>query len=172
MPVLTPFELWKESGRDYIQEIFRLRDRSGREFILPIKYDPKERKYHVHHDHLSPELGRRIVNDSLTLMRALGYDMCSLEWAIRGGVPYAIDFMNPAPDMDLYSLTPHYFQWAVSHMADMAIRLAKAPRAEVDLRRGEFLLGRRELAVGRRVEAAREIPVGTDLEEQPLQPRL
>ena len=116
----------------------------GQRDVLPIKYDPKERRYHVEHNHLSPELGRRIVQDSLTLMRALGYDMCSLEWAVRDGVPYAIDFMNPAPDMDLYSLTPHYFQWAVSRMADMAIRLATGARPELDLRRGEFLVGRRE----------------------------
>ncbi len=124
----------------------------GQRDVVPIKYDPKQRRYYVEHDHLSPEVGRRVVNDSLTLMRALGYDMCSLEWAIRDGVPYAIDFMNPAPDMDLYSLTPHYFQWAVTKMADMAIRLAKGPRPEVDLRRGEFLLGRRELAPRRREE--------------------
>ena len=47
---------------------------------------------------------------------------------MRDGVPYAIDFMNPAPDMDINSLTPTYFDWAVKHMADMAIRLAKKPR--------------------------------------------
>ena len=70
----------------------------------------------------------RIVNDSLTLVRALGYDMNSVEWAVRDGVPYAIDFMNPAPDMDIYSLTPDYFEWVVQTMADMAIRLAKEPR--------------------------------------------
>ena len=68
------------------------------------------------------------MEDSLTLVRALGYDMNSIEWAIRDGVPYAIDFMNPAPDMDINSLTPHYFEWVVTHMADMAIRLAKKPR--------------------------------------------
>src|SRR2546429_141745 len=62
--------------------------------------------------------------DSLTLVRALGYDMNSIEWAVRGGVPYAIDFMNPAPDFDINSLTPEYFDWAVRHMADLAIRLA------------------------------------------------
>jgi hypothetical protein len=100
----------------------------GREQVLPMKYDPRERKYIVEHAHLSPELGKRIVQDSLTLVRALGYDMNSLEWAVRDGVPYAIDFMNPAPDMDLYSLTPEYFQWTVQRMADMAIRLATAPR--------------------------------------------
>jgi hypothetical protein len=102
----------------------------GQEEVLPIKYDPRERKYHVEHQHLTPELGKRIVEDSLTLVRALGYDMNSLEWAIKDGVPYAIDFMNPAPDMDINSLTPHYFEWVVKHMADMAIRLAKAPRAQ------------------------------------------
>ena len=102
----------------------------GREEVLPIKYDPKERRYHVAHDHLSPELGRRIVEDSLKLVRALGYDMNSMEWAVKDGVPYAIDFMNPAPDMDVNSLTPHYFEWVVQHMADLAIRLAKAPRPQ------------------------------------------
>lgn len=102
----------------------------GQEEVMPIKYDPRERKYHVDHQHLSPELGRRIVDDTLTLVRALGYDMDSLEWAVRDGVPYAIDFMNPAPDMDVYSLTPFYFEWVVKHMADLAIRLAKHPRPQ------------------------------------------
>src|SRR6185503_18583004 len=64
----------------------------GQEDVLPMKYDPKQRRYLVEHDHLSPALGKRVVDDSLTLMRALGYDMCSLEWAIKDGVPYAIDF--------------------------------------------------------------------------------
>ncbi len=57
--------------------------------------------------------------------------MNSAEWAIRDGVPYALDFMNPAPDMDINSLGQHYFDWAVTHMADMAIRLAKEPRPQV-----------------------------------------
>ena len=116
----------------------------GQRDVLPMKYDPRERRYLVEHEHLSPQLGKRIVDDSLTLMRALGYDMCSLEFAVRDGVPYAIDFMNPAPDMDLNSLTPHYFEWAVKGMADLAIRLAKEPKSKRDLRVGEFLLGRRE----------------------------
>ena len=57
--------------------------------------------------------------------------MNSAEWAVRDGIPYAIDFMNPAPDMDIYSLTPFYFEWAVKAMADMAIRLAKHPRPQM-----------------------------------------
>jgi hypothetical protein len=116
----------------------------GQEEVLPMKYDPKERRYHVEHEHLSPELGQRVVDDTRTLMRALGYDMCSLEFAVRDGVPYAIDFMNPAPDMDINSLTPHYFQWVVEHMADMTIRLAREPRPQARaLRWDTWLAGRR-----------------------------
>jgi hypothetical protein len=102
----------------------------GQEAVLPMKYDPKERRYIVEHAHLSPELGRRVVEDALALVRALGYDMNSVEFAIRDGVPYAIDFMNPAPDMDVHSLTPMYFDWAVQHMAEMAIHLAQNPRRQ------------------------------------------
>jgi hypothetical protein len=102
----------------------------GQEEVLPIRYDPRERRYHVDPDYLAPELRRRIVADSLALVRALGYDMNSMEWAVRDGVPYAIDFMNPAPDMDINSLTPPYFEWVVRHMADMAIRLARDPRPQ------------------------------------------
>lgn len=103
----------------------------GQEEVLPIKYDPNERRYYVEHDHLGQELGRRVVEDSLKLVQALGYDMNTVEWAVRDGVPYAIDFMNPAPDMDINSLTPFYFEWVVNHMADMAITLAKEPRPQL-----------------------------------------
>jgi hypothetical protein len=102
----------------------------GQEDILPMKYDPGNRKYVVDHAHLSEDMGRTIVEQSRTICRALGYDMNSIEWAIRDGVPYAIDFMNCAPDMDVYSLTPSYFEWAVKHLADVAIRLAKNPRQQ------------------------------------------
>jgi prolyl-tRNA synthetase len=39
MPVLTPYELWQQSGRDYIQEIFRLKDRNDREYVLPMTHE-------------------------------------------------------------------------------------------------------------------------------------
>jgi len=102
----------------------------GQEEILPMKYDPRVRKYLVEHDHLSPALGARIVKDATTIVKALGYDMNSIEFAVRDGVPYAIDFMNPAPDMDINSLTPEYFQWVVSHMADLVIALTRKPRKQ------------------------------------------
>ncbi len=116
----------------------------GQREVLCMKYDPKNRCYVPEEDHLTPELEARIVKDSITLMRALGYDMCSLEFAVRDGIPYAIDFMNPAPDMDINSLTPHYFEWVLKGMADLVIRLAKANAPLKDVSRGQFLTGRRE----------------------------
>jgi hypothetical protein len=99
----------------------------GQEHVMPMKYDPGERRYLVEHAHMSPELGQRVVRDSVAICRAFGYDMNSVEFAVRDGVPYAIDFMNPAPDMDVNSLTPEYFDWAVEHLADVAIQRAKEP---------------------------------------------
>jgi hypothetical protein len=77
---------------------------------------------------LSDTLRTRCEEEALLLCDALGYDMNTVEFAIRDGVPYAIDFMNPAPDMDINSLGKKHFDWMVTHMADMAIRLAKSPK--------------------------------------------
>jgi len=103
----------------------------GQKDVLPMKYDPRERRYHVEHAHMDKELGARVVDDALKLVQALGYDMNTVEFAIRDGVPYAIDFMNPAPDMDINSLTPVYFDWVVQHMADMVIDLSLKPRPQL-----------------------------------------
>ncbi len=99
----------------------------GREHVLVMPYDPRERKYITDPNYLGKELHDRIAADALTLCRVLGYDMNTVEFAVKDGVPYAIDFMNPAPDMDINSLTPAYFEWVVEHMADMAVKLATAP---------------------------------------------
>ncbi len=103
----------------------------GQEVVQPIKYDPKERKYHKDLEYPTPAIRQRIIADSLKLVRGLGYDMNSIEFTVKDGIPYAIDFMNPAPDMDIYSLTPYYFDWVVQAMVDMAIKLAKNPRPQI-----------------------------------------
>ncbi len=100
----------------------------GQEEVLVRKYDPDQRRY-LPAD-FSPELTQRIIADSLKLVRALGYDMNTVEWAIRDGIPYAIDFMNPAPDMDINSTGLDYHRWCVEHMADLCIRLAKDPKRQ------------------------------------------
>ncbi len=97
----------------------------GQHEICVMKYDPRTRQYYDEHD-FSPELYERIVSDARKLVKALGYDMNTVEFAIRDNVPYAIDFMNPAPDMDVNSLGKKHFDWMVTHMADLAIRLARS----------------------------------------------
>ncbi len=103
----------------------------GREHVLPMPYDPGQKKYIPDPGYLSDEIRDRCVKDALTLCNALGYDMNTVEFAVKDGVPYAIDFMNPAPDMDIHSLTPSYFEWVVEHMADLAIKMALAPRPAI-----------------------------------------
>jgi hypothetical protein len=103
----------------------------GRKHVLVMPYDTKERKYIPDPNYLTKKMHDRVVGDCLKLVKALGYDMNTVEFAIKDDVPYAIDFMNPAPDMDVNSLTPAYFEWCVKHMADLAIDLAKSPRPPV-----------------------------------------
>ena len=39
MPVLTPAELWEKTGRYGIPELFKLQDRAGRPFVLPMTHE-------------------------------------------------------------------------------------------------------------------------------------
>ena len=60
----------------------------------------------------------------LKLNHYLGYDFNTVELAIRDGVPYAIDFCNPAPDADLNSVGEDNFEWVVDTAASYAIERA------------------------------------------------
>jgi hypothetical protein len=93
----------------------------GKTDIVPVAYDPHQRRYLVDHAYLSPALGARIVKDAQTLNLALGYEMNTIEFAVQDGVPYAIDFLNPAPDFERDRITPHYFEMVVERMTDLVI---------------------------------------------------
>lgn len=54
----------------------------------------------------------------------LGYDLNTVELAIRDGIPYAIDFCNPAPDADLKSVGQENFDWVVNTMSQFLIEKA------------------------------------------------
>ncbi len=41
---------------------------------------------------------------------------------MEDGVPYAIDFMNPAPDADVNSVGQENFEWVVNAVAEMAVK--------------------------------------------------
>jgi hypothetical protein len=58
------------------------------------------------------------------LCKALGYDLNTVEFAVEDGIPYAIDFMNPAPDADVHSVGAENFEWVVNAVAELAIQKA------------------------------------------------
>jgi hypothetical protein len=93
----------------------------GKTDITPVAYDPRQRRYLVDHDYLSPEVGARVVRDAQTINLALGYEMNTIEFAIRESVPYAIDYLNPAPDFERDRITPFYFSHVVEKMAQLVI---------------------------------------------------
>jgi len=118
----------------------------GQEKVHIMPYDPRapfHERYVQNPPAYPPALLARVERDARTLCKALGYDLNTVEFAVEDGVPYAIDFMNPAPDMDINSLTPTHFEWVVSSMADMAIRLAKEPPPAPKPSWEGFLGGRR-----------------------------
>jgi hypothetical protein len=112
--------------------------------IMPVAYDPHQRRYNVDHAYLSPDLGERIVRDARTLNMALGYEMNTIEFAVEDGVPYAIDFLNPAPDFERDRITPHYFEIAVQKMAELAIDRALHGEPQQSWPQWASMLGMRE----------------------------
>jgi hypothetical protein len=77
--------------------------------------------------------------DALRLCRALGYDLNTVEFAVENGTPYAIDFMNPAPDAALESVGPENFKWIVDAVAEMAVARAQQPAKLPPYRWAAFL---------------------------------
>jgi len=61
------------------------------------------------------------VDDARTINQALGYEMNTIEFAIKDGVPWAIDFLNPVPDFERDRITEFYFEHVVEQMAHLVI---------------------------------------------------
>jgi hypothetical protein len=116
----------------------------GKTDIVPVAYDPRERRYLVQHAYLSPELGARVVRDAQTINAALGYEMNTIEFAVRDGVPYAIDFLNPAPDFERDRITPFYFDMVVERMAALVIDRALNGTPDRTWPRWEAMIGHGE----------------------------
>jgi hypothetical protein len=107
--------------------------------IMP--YDPRrphEHRYVMDPPEYDKKLLKRVEKDALTLCKALGYDLNTVEFACEDGVPYAIDFMNPAPDADLHSVGKENFEWIVDKVAKLAVSKAQKP-VKSELRWASFL---------------------------------
>jgi hypothetical protein len=102
----------------------------GKEKVLIMPYDPSKpylsgMQYVDIDDYLTPELHERVEQDVITICTALGYDLNTVEFAIKDGVPYAIDFMNPAPDAELASVGEKNHRWIVDNMTEFILRKLK-----------------------------------------------
>jgi hypothetical protein len=154
--ILKPFDGggWKNVSRvDTLEELWRVYDTTGtlcmtlQEFIafdqfvrcycigqdevMIMPYDPRKpylsgEQYINDPNYLSPDLTQRIADDVRTLCRALGYDINTVEFAVKDNIPYAIDFMNPAPDAELASVGEFYHNW----VTDAVVRLVFKRLAE------------------------------------------
>jgi hypothetical protein len=113
----------------------------GKTDIIPVAYDPRERRYLVDHAYLSAEVGARVVQDAQTINLALGYEMNTIEFAIADGVPYAIDFLNPAPDFERDRITEFYFGHVLDKMTGLVIDRALHGQPSQSWPRWEEMLG-------------------------------
>jgi D-alanine-D-alanine ligase-like ATP-grasp enzyme len=96
----------------------------GKKDVWPMPYDPIHQRYIFVPGYLEPAVEERCRRDAIAICQALGYDINTVEFAIKDGVPYAIDYMNPAPDADWWSVGSIYFNWMIQRVADLAIRTA------------------------------------------------
>ena len=77
---------------------------------------------------------------TIRLCQSLGYDFNTVEFAVRDGIPIAIDFCNPAPDADVASVGQANFDWIVENAAEMAIEKAKKHKeGQMNLTWGRFV---------------------------------
>jgi hypothetical protein len=116
----------------------------GQKKVHVMRYDPRRphaQRYVQDGPPIDPAMHRRVVDDCLKLCRALGYDLNTVEFAVEGGVPYAIDFLNPAPDADLSSVGQANFDWIVDAVAEFAVAEALKDPAPVEMRWASFLAG-------------------------------
>ena len=116
----------------------------GLKDVRIMRYDPKV----PHHERyvknplpVEAKLLKNIEKYVLALNKALGYDFNTVEFALRDGIPYAIDFCNPAPDADVNSVGQENFEWVVETAANMAINRAKKQKPGANnLTWGDFII--------------------------------
>jgi len=102
----------------------------GGKHVRIMHYEPRNPhhlRYAAKFD-VSDEMMKTLEDYVLRLNQALGYDFNTVELAIRDGVPYAIDFCNPAPDADVHSVGQENFEWVVETAANYAIERAQTQK--------------------------------------------
>jgi len=114
----------------------------GRKHVRIMSYEPRNPHHlrYVADFNPSKEKLKEMEAIVLRINQYLGYDFNTVELALRDGVPYAIDFCNPAPDADLKSVGEENFKWVVETAASYAVERAKEQKAGQDnLSWGEYV---------------------------------
>lgn len=114
----------------------------GGKYVRIMGYEPRN-PHHLRYTHNftpSAERLKQMEDIVLRLNQFLGYDFNTVELAVRDGIPYAIDFCNPAPDADRPSVGEENFNWVVETAASYAIERALLHQPNRDnLTWGEYL---------------------------------
>ena len=99
----------------------------GRKHVRIMPYEPRNPHHlrYVANFKPSAKMLKTMEDIVLNINNHLGYDFNTVELAIRDGIPYAIDFCNPAPDADLKSVGQENFDWVVETSANYAIEVAE-----------------------------------------------
>ena len=110
--------------------------------VLVMPYEPRNpfHERYLRDAEVDPKLHKKVAGMVLKINEYLGYDFNTVEIAIQDGELYPIDFCNPAPDADNFSVGEENFEWVVEKSAQMAIRKAKAYKpGRQNLRWGDFV---------------------------------
>jgi hypothetical protein len=124
------------------EEYFRVYCLGGKAVkIMPYEpRNPHHLRYVVDGPPSSKKLLATVTDYTIRLCQGLGYDFNTVEFAVKDGIPYAIDFGNPAPDADIKSVGQENFDWVVEEAAKMAISYAKAQKpGKTNLTWGSFM---------------------------------
>ncbi|MBL7750486.1 MAG: hypothetical protein JNN29_03840 [Chitinophagaceae bacterium] len=114
----------------------------GRKHVRIMPYEPRNPHHLRYVASFSPseERYRQMEEIVLRINEYLGYDFNTVELALRDGVPYAIDFCNPAPDAERTSVGEENFEWVVETAANYAIEKAlSAEPGKDNLSWGEYV---------------------------------
>ncbi|KAA6430612.1 RimK family alpha-L-glutamate ligase [Rufibacter glacialis] len=107
----------------------------GGEHVRIMQYEPRN-PHHLRYEHGKAPAAKALLDKVkdyvIKLNQYLGYDFNTVEFAIRDGVPYAIDFCNPAPDAEYTSVGEENFEWVVETAASYAIERAKNHKPGAD----------------------------------------
>ena len=114
----------------------------GRKYVRIMPYEPRNPHHlrYVANFTPPPERLKQMEDYCLRICNYLGYDFNTIEFAVRDGVPYAIDFCNPAPDAEVKSVGEENFAWVVETAANYAIERALENKEGTDnLTWGEYV---------------------------------